>query len=323
VEPMFVTIVIPVFNEEKYISACLQSVSCIDYPLDKLQVVVVDNGSTDKTLVLARGFNVEIFVKENVNVGGVRNFGASKATGEILVFLDSDCIVEPEWLTDGISIMNSGLDAAGGLYLLRDNPSWIESGWLLKSSRKSVYQKTFVGGCIFIKKTSYDAVGGFNEKLSAGEDTDLTYRLLEAGKKITINPTLNVTHLGYPKTVSSFVKRQIWHSEDCYQKLPGGLTDRVFIITQLCILGGVVAILSIAEVIPYDYCWPGLLILLLSPAVLTVKRFHRYRVKNFSAGIVLKAYIVDSLYLIGRIMGSLRSLKKLISKKNVRKYDRR
>ena len=153
-----ISIVIPCFNEEKYIGECLSSIFELNYDLNNLEVILVDNGSSDRTIEIASQFPVKILVKKNVKVGGVRNYGVDHAKGKYIAFLDSDCVVDSDWLKNGVQHLESqpGL-VVGGQYLLRDNPSWLEKYWVLPGSKEQVYLTTLVGGCIFIPKNIFVA----------------------------------------------------------------------------------------------------------------------------------------------------------------------
>ena len=100
-----VTIIIPAYNEEKSIEKTIESALSIDYPPHKLDIVVVDDGSTDKTLELARKyegesrkFKVRVFHKENGGKGTALNLGISKSDKDIIVSMDADSFVSPKAL---------------------------------------------------------------------------------------------------------------------------------------------------------------------------------------------------------------------------------
>lgn len=307
----FVSIVIPVFNEERYIAECLNSVGNLNYPAERLEVILVDNGSTDRTLEIARNYPIRILVKEYVKVGAVRNYGVSHARGEIIVFLDSDCVVEPAWLEEGVKkLSDETKPVLGGQYLMRDNPSWLERYWVLSNSRTQVYQTTLVGGCIFIHKSMFESVNGFDESLNSGEDSDLTNRLRQQGLTVTIDPSLSVVHLGYPSDVSAFIKRQAWHSADYVSKLPGSLKDKIFLLSSTFLLGIVSSVFSLL-------LSPNILILCLPiliapPAILSFKRVKRSKTTLRGIFDYFSVYCVDVLYLTGRSIGILKGIRNLI-----------
>src|SRR5205807_9104763 len=96
------SVIIPCLNEEDMIYKCLQSLCLMDYAKDDFEVVIVDNGSTDRTIESARKFvstlNLRVETLVDGRVTALRNLGASKAAGKYLAFLDADCIVPREWL---------------------------------------------------------------------------------------------------------------------------------------------------------------------------------------------------------------------------------
>jgi glycosyltransferase involved in cell wall biosynthesis len=302
-----VTVVVPAFNEEEYIRRCLDSLLNSCYPANDLEIIVVDNGSTDKTREITRECGVEVLSKQEGKVGAVRNFGAGAAKGEVLVFVDADCVVDEMWLTRGVEcLMDNENYVFGGQYLIRPEASWLERYWILSDDEQSVHQTTLVGGAIFIRNEHFNAVGGFNEKLSAGEDSDLTERLRSSGYTVEINPSLSVVHLGYPRTIKSFIRRQIWHSADYIDQLPYSLGDKVFGLTILFIFG----IFNSFLFLFFQNFFIGLLsfLMLIAPFTLSVKRMLRSGRRKYDAKDLLAIYAIDILYLLGRAGGVFRGL---------------
>jgi len=94
-----VSIVIPAYNEEKYIKKCLDSILALDYPREKLDVIVVDDGSTDRTAVVAKEYEkygVRVFSKRNAGKGAALNYGIERARGEFIATMDADSYVTPK-----------------------------------------------------------------------------------------------------------------------------------------------------------------------------------------------------------------------------------
>lgn len=322
----YVSIVIPVFNEERYLPACLTSLISLSYSKDRHEILLVDNGSTDRTLEIAREFSdVSIHIKENVKVGAVRNYGVQKAKGSVIVFLDSDCVVNQEWLTLGVhKLMANPGSVVGGRYLLRDDPSWLEKYWILTSPGRVVTQASLLGGCIFIPKEIFQNVGGFDEHLNAGEDSDLTVRLKKEHFNVEIDRSLDVVHLGYPSRVRPFIARQLWHSSDYINGLPQTLGDKTFLLT-LAFMAGVVGLMASLLFLPAAklVLIASVLLVFTSPAALSAKRIMRTGVKNKSLFDYLSIYLVDWLYLIGRALGVLSGMKNRLSFKSDAKVGRR
>jgi hypothetical protein len=96
-----VSVVIPVYNRPAEIAECLASLQTLDYPAEKIEVIVVDDASRDHTAAVVRRFDVRLMVQPN-NMGqsAARNVGVAAANGEIIAFLDSDCIAEKGWLRE-------------------------------------------------------------------------------------------------------------------------------------------------------------------------------------------------------------------------------
>ena len=93
-----VSVVIPAYNEEKQIEKCIDSILKLDYPLEKLDIIVVDDGSTDSTLAKSKeyeGKGVRIFTKENKGKGAALNYGIERAKGGLVVTMDADSYVTP------------------------------------------------------------------------------------------------------------------------------------------------------------------------------------------------------------------------------------
>jgi cellulose synthase/poly-beta-1,6-N-acetylglucosamine synthase-like glycosyltransferase len=96
----FVSVIVPVRDGESTIADCLDSILATDYPPDRREILVVDNGSSDGTPALIRSRAVRYVREEKRGVSNARNRGIAESTGEVLAFVDADCLVEPQWLTE-------------------------------------------------------------------------------------------------------------------------------------------------------------------------------------------------------------------------------
>jgi len=313
----FVSIILPVYNEERYLALTLEQLKRVYFPREKYEIITVDNGSTDDSFRIARKYADKSYVLKNVNVGAVRNFGVQHAKGPVIAFLDSDCLVPENWIICGVTklISDESLVLGGNLYL-RDNPSWIEKYWLLDNKGSETMQKDLLGSCIFIRKTSFEAAGGFDETITSGEDTALSNQLKALGNNVVIDPQLGVVHLGNPQTVFEFLKRQVWHAENYFLVLGEALKDKVFLLV-LVYLAGYLGLIGFVFGIPL----PSITVaaaLLGPPAVLSIKRIIRAKFRPLSIAALAAIYCIDHLYLVGRATGLLRGLVKILKKDSKR-----
>lgn len=232
------SVVIPAFNEERYIEETLKSLKQSDYPEKLWEIIVVDNGSEDRTVELAQKYADKVLILEQGNVGAVRNLGSKNSNSNILIFLDADCVIDKSWISRGISAITESSDHThiyGGSYKVRANANWIERLWLLENPNHPRLQRDLLGGCIFIEKKTFNNIGGFNEQMTSGEDSELSARLREHGFTVKVKEELSVVHLGNPRTLTEFFKRQVWHSENYLKFIRNSVKDYMFWILILFI----------------------------------------------------------------------------------------
>ena len=125
---MHLSIIIPAFNEERLIEQCLQSVAASiaanSRPGFTSEVIVVDNNSTDKKAELARQAGAEVVFEPINQIGRARNTGAAQATGDWLLFLDADSLLNPGLLADILGMIESGKYVGCGSTLRMDGLPW-------------------------------------------------------------------------------------------------------------------------------------------------------------------------------------------------------
>jgi len=215
----FVSIIIPVRNRPLEIKACLGSLAQLVYPPKKLEIIVVDDASTDNTAQTVSGFPVHLLsLKENKQAPFCRNLGAQKATGSIMAFLDSDCVADPMWLKELIpAFKDPALGAAGGLVDSYFNEKALDRYEQVKSSlnmgprfRSSREHDPFfyVPSCnLLIRKEAFLNLGGFREELIVGEDVDFCWRMEDAGYPVEFRPVGRVYHKHRNKLIPFCLRR--------------------------------------------------------------------------------------------------------------------
>ena len=196
-----VSIVICAFNAERTMRRCLESLRRIDYP--NFEVVIVDDGSRDTTAQIAADFpEFRLIRQSNKGLSVARNVGLQAALGELVAYTDSDCVVDPDWLTFMVSaLVARGLDGCGGPNYAPHEKGWIE-GCVAASPGAPCHvlitddRAEHLAGCnMLFRKTALENVGGFDPQFTAaGDDVDICWRLMDAGLQLGYCPSAFVWH---------------------------------------------------------------------------------------------------------------------------------
>jgi glycosyltransferase involved in cell wall biosynthesis len=275
---------------------------------------VVDNGSTDKTSQIASAYADLVLDKPEGNVGAVRNYGIANASGEVIICTDADCLVPRDWIEKGVvPLQKKPHHAFGGGLRTREGAGWVEKYWTLNESGQSTQQRALMGSSIFIWKKDFEELGGFNEIITSGEDSDLFERALSNGITVMIHADLSVAHLGCAETISDFVRRQIWHSENYIPDLNNSLKDKVFWLT-LIYLNCLATALIMFFTANFLFATIALTFAQIPAAILSLKRIMRSAWRLNSLGELFKILLLDNFYLMGRSMGLLKSASKILSR---------
>ncbi|MEE9594332.1 MAG: glycosyltransferase [Candidatus Hydrothermarchaeales archaeon] len=210
-----VSIIVAVRNQAEYIEACVLSLINLDYP--QKEIIVVDDASTDGTFELVRKLNVKLTgLKVQGGPAKARNVGALISEGEILAFVDGDCIVPSDWLKKIVKLYGQSVGAAGGPnYTPKDQVSfgrWV--GYLpgVSGSLREDYcggRVVHIRGCnsSYLAKAFWE-VGGFDEAYTGGggEEEDLTFRILNTGYRVVYSENAYLWHWRR-KTLLDFLKQ--------------------------------------------------------------------------------------------------------------------
>ena len=210
-----VSIIIPMKNEENNIRLCLDSIAGNSYPKEEYEIICVDNGSTDRTLEVARGYTKNVYQLPDNTISALRNYGAQRAQGEYLAFIDSDCVADKFWLQSASMYFGSeNMVCFGSTPEIPADATWVQKTWYLNKQIRSDVQRVewLESMNLIVKKDVFRELGGFNEKLETCEDVDLCYRI---GQKYQIisDKKIRVVHLGEAKTLGEFFKKEMWRGK--------------------------------------------------------------------------------------------------------------
>lgn len=229
------SVVIPTYNEERFIRQCLDSIRAQNVAADQVEIVVVDNGSTDGTLSICREYTDRILSHPELRVGAMRNRGAATATGQVLAFLDADCVADRHWLAVAGSSLADEPCLTGDSYDIPPNPHWIERAWFAQEHRGRRPTHLIPAGNMILPRELFLSLGGFDEKLLTGEDAEFCQRAARAVPVIA-DDRLRVVHLGNPKTLKKFVTREMWHGMGALGALRLNWNDKPLFGTVLFLL---------------------------------------------------------------------------------------
>lgn len=178
----FISVIIPAFDEERYLPATLQAVENSALILRSrdgvnTEVIVVDNDSSDATAKLARSLGARVVAESEHNIARVRNCGAATAQGRVLVFLDADTHI-PAGLLQAIHQVFAAPGCVGGAvdteYRARKRSIRVYLGlWRILGRAAGMAQ----GATQFCHRDTFTALGGYDESLFMGEDVDFYARM--------------------------------------------------------------------------------------------------------------------------------------------------
>lgn len=198
------SVVIPAYNEEKNISRCLDHIlrqkGTVSY-----EVIVINNNSTDQTKKIALSKKCRVIDESKQRVTVARNRGIKAARGKIVVFVDADCLVPPDYLRK-IKIffeLHPDISGLSGPYVYSDGGRlvrWVTNNlnylyYLFKLVKLSFGFEVMNGGNMAVRKTALQSVGGFNEKITniiCPDDLEIAVRLQRAGFNLYLDKNLKV-----------------------------------------------------------------------------------------------------------------------------------
>jgi cellulose synthase/poly-beta-1,6-N-acetylglucosamine synthase-like glycosyltransferase len=205
----FVSVIVPMRNERRYIERCLRSLASQDYPRDRFEVIVVDGGSNDGSRELVESLREEVpnlRVVENRGKHTARglNLGLAFARGEVIARVDAHAAVAPDFLrASAAALRRTGADVVGGpiqtlgegrageaVALAVSSPFGVGNAVFRYSERE---QWTDTVAFPAYRRDVFDRVGPFAE-IDGGEDDELHYRLRDAGGRILLTPAIRSTY---------------------------------------------------------------------------------------------------------------------------------
>jgi len=231
IESLFLSVIIPTYNRPEQLVNCLQALSRLDFPGERFEVIVVDDGGGYSLKALLEPFHslidLKILKAKHGGPASARNIGTSIAKGDYLVFTDDDCEPSPHWLKNISALFLKRPDnAIGGKTIngLPDNIYAATSQLLISylyEYYKAVtdYRRFFTSNNLAVPADGFHAIGGFDEKTfyhAAGEDRDFCYRWLQQGFPMIYDPNIIIYH-SHRLNLLTFLKQHLNYGRGAFR----------------------------------------------------------------------------------------------------------
>lgn len=210
-----VSIVVPAYNAASTIAACVEACLAQDYP--DVEVIVVDDGSTDDTGHIVRGYPVRCLWQENAGPASARNRGWQASRGTLVCFADSDCVPAEDWVSKLVKqYVLSEIAGVGGTYDIANSGSLlaacVHEGIVQRHLRMPRVVNYLGAFNVSYRRSVLEEVGGFDEgyRIASGEDNDLAYCVIKRGYKLVFTREARVAHY-HPDSLLRYLKHQFWH----------------------------------------------------------------------------------------------------------------
>jgi glycosyltransferase involved in cell wall biosynthesis len=186
-----ISFIVPAYNEELLIGPTLAAIHAAARDSgEPYEVIVVDDGSTDRTAEVARECGARVVRVECRQIAGTRNAGAREAAGEILIFVDADTVIAPLTLRATLAALAAGAVAGGASLRLDGQIPW-HGRLLLWLVRAGMRIGRLAAGCyVFCTRAAFEAAGGFDERLYASEEIALSRALARHGRVVILRETV-------------------------------------------------------------------------------------------------------------------------------------
>lgn len=238
-----ITVIIPVYNGERTIKSCVESV--IKAKPNSKEIIVVDNNSTDRTRhILNKIGKIKVRSEQKQGPAAARNRALKDAKGEFVIFVDADVVVKQDTFTELLKcIKKKQVAGVGGVPESSDKENLISMSQDIRLFGNSISDTKvkevdhFPSMIAIYKMDILKKIGFYNESyFPSGEDVDLNYRIRKLGRKLLVNPSSRVYH-NHPLTLKSLVKKWFNYGKGWarlskeYRRYPDLLANIIWIIT--------------------------------------------------------------------------------------------
>ena len=265
-----VSFVIPVKNDATRLRRCLGSIGR-SQAADRSEILVIDNGSTDDSVAVARAAGAHVIVVPEGRVAQLRNEGSAAARGDLLAFVDADHELGPGWLSAAVETMQPrDVGAAGALYLAPPDGTWVQRMYgALRGRTVGQSEARWLGsGNLVVRRSAFEALGGFDVTLESCEDVDFCERLRAAGWRLLADERLVSIHHGDPASLIKLFRAERWRGRDNLRiMMRHGLTPRDVPSVLAPIVIASSAVVAVLAVIAIAFARPPAIVALITAVV--------------------------------------------------------
>jgi GT2 family glycosyltransferase len=223
----FLSIIVPTYNRPDSLASCVQSVVQLDYPCDRFEALIVDDGSrvppTESVREVKDAVNVRLLTQPHGGPARARNLAAWQAKGDYLVFIDDDCRVPPDFLARVSAELQATPDTGigGKTVNVLDNvysaASQVHVDYLYNYyNRAGDTAQFFSSNNLALPADAFRRIGGFDASFITGEDRELCDRWLHAGHKLRYCPEVQVYH-AHALTFASFCSQHFNYGRGAFR----------------------------------------------------------------------------------------------------------
>ncbi|HVM97217.1 MAG TPA: glycosyltransferase [Candidatus Acidoferrales bacterium] len=214
----FVSVVVPVCNDERYVEPCLAALLSQTYPHERFEILVVDNRSHDGSAARIRAHAVRYLQENGIQSAyAARNRGIGVSRGDILAFTDVDCVAGPDWLSLGVGpFADATVGSVGGAIGSAAPHTWVQrhlarQHFLSQHATFTRYILPYAQTAnVFYRRAVFEEVGCFEPRWKSGADADLAWRMqLLTSFKLVRSPAI-VFHR-HRSTLWSMLRQRFHH----------------------------------------------------------------------------------------------------------------
>ena len=214
-----ISVIVPAYNAGLRMRDCIESILRQKIK-SGFEVIVVDDGSQDITTDIVKLFkSVRLLRQNHKGPAAARNLGAKKSKGDIVVFTDSDCVADKNWLAEMVKpFSRKEIVGVQGAYKTQQKSLVAKFAQVEIEGRYEIMKRQryidFIGTySAAYRKNIFTKFGGFDESfpIASGEDTDLSFRMSRAGLKMAFNPHAIIYHR-HPDSMRKYLKQKFWRA---------------------------------------------------------------------------------------------------------------